>query len=219
MELVRNLIELSAGLSCLNCGRAGVVWCERCLRSAVDVNVRNTPGGVVVTAGSRYAGAVRDAIVTHKEHGQLTLGKPLARLLVAATGTRATSVEAVLTPVPSTRASIRSRGHDHSRRLARTAASIAGVPTANPLRWRAAVADQSGLSVGQRKINVENQMVARRPSRSASVAWVVDDIVTSGATIDEAVRALTSAGWVVAGASVIASVESRMALAATLRLR
>ena len=101
---------------------------------ALSARVGSTSLGAIVTAGSRYAGVVRDAIVTHKEHGQLTLVKPLARLLVAAVGERAQTVDAVLTPVPSTRASIRSRGHDHSRRLARTAATLAGAPPAYPLR-------------------------------------------------------------------------------------
>jgi predicted amidophosphoribosyltransferase len=169
---------------------------------------------------------VRDAIVAHKESGHLALATPLARLLIAglsgllepsgrsASVARPGTAGPVLVPVPSTRSTVRSRGHDHCRRLASASARMSGGTVVAPLRWARRVADQSGLSVEQRRHNVAASMSAREPGvgmarKVPSVVWVLDDVMTSGATIDEAARALTASGWTVAGAAVVASVDLR----------
>ena len=213
--LVRTLVELAVGRRCLECAAPGVPWCESCLRTAVDVHLRWTPRGVGVVAGARYQGSVRRAIVAHKEHGQLSLVSPLARLLVAAIGPQDV---AMIAPVPSLRTAVRARGQDHSRRLARTAAGVSGSTVVTPLRWVRRGVDQSSLSIERRQVNVRGGMAAA-PAASDGRLWLVDDIVTTGATIDEAVRALTASGWTVGGVAVVATVERRMALAGTGSLR
>jgi len=213
------LVELSIGRRCLGCAVPGRVWCDACLRTTVGVHRRETPSGVSVSSGAHYEGVVRDAVVAHKESGHLALVTPLARLLIAgmsANGPAAGSGRAgpVLVPVPSTRSTVRSRGHDHCRRLASASARMSGGSVVTPLRWARRVDDQSGLTVEQRRHNVAAAMSAREvgkrltPEPPAGV-WVVDDVMTTGATIDEAVRALTASGWTVAGASVVASVDLR----------
>ena len=224
------------GRRCLGCAAPGQVWCDECLASIVEVHCRETPAGVRVLAGSHYVGGVRDAIVAHKESGHLALATPLARLLVAGLSAAGMcelggqvsvglgsvgrgSGRPMLVPVPSTRATVRSRGHDHCRRLASASARVSGGTSVTPLRWARRVVDQSGLSVEQRRHNVAASMVAseaggrvaRRTRAGSDGVWVVDDVMTSGATIDEAVRALTASGWTVAGAAVVASVDLRRA--------
>jgi predicted amidophosphoribosyltransferase len=191
------------------------VWCEACLSTVFDPHRRETGRGTVVLAASHYRGPVRDAIVAHKEHGQLSLVAPLARLLAASLPA---ARDVRLVPVPSARSAVRGRGQDHGRRLAHAAARITGGSVELPLRWQHRVDDQSGLSVQGRQQNVTGGMAAR-PASGIRPVWLVDDIVTTGATIDEAVRALTAAGWSVAGVAVVASVESRLALAGRGRLR
>jgi predicted amidophosphoribosyltransferase len=177
--------------------------------------MRWTPRGVRVFAGARYQGPVRRAIVSHKEHGHLSLVSPLARLLVAAIGQQDV---AMIAPVPSLRTAVRARGQDHSRRLARAAAGISESTLVTPLRWVRRGVDQSGLSVERRQGNVHGGMAAALAASDGRL-WLVDDIVTTGATIDEAVRALMASGWTVAGVAVVATVERRMALAGTDSLR
>ncbi|KUL49526.1 phosphoribosyltransferase, partial [Streptomyces sp. NRRL F-4489] len=119
----------------------------------------------------------------------------------------------LLVPVPSARAAVAGRGHDPVRRIARTAAAElrrAGAEVWTPavLRQRRAVADQAGLSARQRLVNVAGALevpgAARRLLAGARVV-LVDDLVTTGATLAEAVRAVRAAGGRVSGAAVVAA--------------
>src|SRR5690606_26944870 len=108
----------------------------------------------------------------------------------------------VLVPVPSRRSAVRARGHDCLVELTRTAAALltaAGRPAraARVLRPYGAVADQTGLSAGQRSANLAGAMrcpahLVRRLVRRTPVAHLVvcDDIITTGSTLREAQRAL-----------------------------
>jgi predicted amidophosphoribosyltransferase len=216
MSITTALCDLAFGRRCLQCDEAGPPWCDGCLRTVLEVHHRRTPAGWSVVAATRYEGSVQQAVLAHKEHGHLALASPLGRLLaVAAEGARGTldAVQPVLVPVPSTRAASRLRGQDHARRLARSAAAMTGVGTRWALGWRRPVHDQAGLSVRGRRDNVGLAMRATPPRRSPAAAWIIDDVMTTGATLDEASRALTASGWVVAGISVVAAVDSRRALA------
>lgn len=105
-------------------------------------------------------------------------------------------------PVPSARRQVRARGHDPARRIARAAAGRlrwAGVPArvAPVLRLRRAVADQAGLGARQRRENLAGALaVCRDGARLTAGARLVlvDDLITTGATLAEAARAVRAAG-------------------------
>ncbi|WP_433353419.1 ComF family protein [Microtetraspora malaysiensis] len=112
-----------------------------------------------------------------------------------------------LVPVPSARAASRSRGHDPVGVITSGAAKLLrrrGLPvTAAPmLRQGRRVADQAGLSSTQRAANlrdafvvIPSRTVIARPSGGrADAVLLVDDIVTTGATLAEAARAVRETG-------------------------
>lgn len=128
----------------------------------------------------------------------------------------------VIVPVPSSRRARRRRGEDTVYRLAVLAAArlrrdqVREV-THGRVRWRRlqvvralrlvrTVADQTGLAAGARRENLVGALEVR-PGRCATVRGrlcvVVDDVLTTGATTGEAVRALEAAGAQVAGVATV----------------
>jgi predicted amidophosphoribosyltransferase len=191
------LADLVLPRCCLGCGRPGAVLCATCLPhgppAALDV-------GLPVLAAAPYEGGVRAALLAYKERGRRDLAGCLAGLLARSVGPG----PALLVPVPSSRAAVRSRGGDTLLRLARAAARRTGGRVATPLRLTRAVQDSARLGVGARSANLAGAMAAA-PPRFAGEAVLVDDIVTTGATLREALRALSVAGWQVHAAAVVAA--------------
>ena len=120
--------------------------------------------------------------------------------------------ELVLVPMPSQGRSVRERGLDTTRLLARTAArtlASAGLPTRveATLRHVRRVADQSELGEHDRRTNLVGALVAR-PGRPA-LRVVVDDLTTTGSSLHEACRALAEAGTPASGCAVVAATPRR----------
>lgn len=107
----------------------------------------------------------------------------------------------LLVPVPSARWAVRARGHDPVRRMALAAAGElrrTGTPArvAAVLRQRRAVADQARLDARQRLENIAGALeVTRGAGRLLGTgrAVLVDDLMTTGASLAEAARALREA--------------------------
>lgn len=202
-----DLVDLVLPRHCYGCGRAGSALCAGC--APVSLVAVEYPGVAVVAAGA-YDGALRDALLAYKERGRRDLVAPLAALLAAAVAVVDGAAEAALVPVPSTAAARRTRGGDHVRRLARRCGRCV------PALWLTRIVqDSAGLDAGSRAANLAGALRARPPRITASRVVLVDDIVTSGATVREGVRALTAAGWQVTGAAVVAATPRRFPVAGT----
>jgi predicted amidophosphoribosyltransferase len=202
-------LDLVLPRRCVACGAAGSVWCPECRPVGVT---RSGSDGRSIVAAAEYDGAVRAALLRYKERGRRDLGPPLSQLLARAVGAllddlRLPPSGVRLVPVPSSRRAAAARGGDHVLRLARRAGRSRHVAVATPLRQARAVADSAGLSAPQRAANLRGAFVARPPG-AVSVAVLVDDIVTTGATLREARLALSAAGWQVPGAAVVAATSS-----------
>jgi predicted amidophosphoribosyltransferase len=120
-------------------------------------------------------------------------------------------------PVPSSPAAVRRRGDAPLELLTRAAVREVGRASRDlivtpALRLRRRVADQAGLDHRQRADNVECAMQVR-PQWRASIAGVrcllVDDVLTTGATLVEAARALRAGGAGSVAAATIAATQRR----------
>lgn len=175
-------------VACAGCGALDVEVCDGC-RAALAPAVRRRllAPGVEVVSALPFEGPAARLVRALKADGRTGLARALAPALGAALVAAALG-GATVTTVPASRAADRRRGYRPVDLLARRA----GVRPVPLLRARRAAADQRGLDRAARRANVAGAFVARRPPPGPIV--VVDDVVTTGATLVEAVRALRAAG-------------------------
>lgn len=214
MTLLGDLVDLVLPRCCAGCATPAALLCPDCRLLLAGPPLGRTapdpcpPGFPRTVAGGAYDGSLRAALLAHKERGRLGLAAPLGALLSRAVA-GLDAPDAVLVPVPSSRRAVRQRGHDHALRLARAAAGP-GRPVAPLLRQQRAVVDSSGLSTADRAANLDGALSAVRRLDGRPVV-VVDDVLTTGATLVEAARALRAAGALVRGAAVVAATQRRAA--------
>jgi predicted amidophosphoribosyltransferase len=209
--VLADLLDLVLPRDCAGCSAPGRTLCARCAQALAGgpVQARPTPappGLPPLVAAAAYDGVVRSLLLAHKERGRLALAAPLGRALAGAAARHGR--DALLVPVPSSPAAVRARGHDHARRLAAAAARRLGTRALPVLVHARGVEDQSGLDAAARAANLAGALQARR-RLDGLVVVVVDDVVTTGATLAEAARALRAAGAEVRGAAVVAATVSR----------
>jgi predicted amidophosphoribosyltransferase len=175
-------------------------------------------------AAGEYDGAVRAMVLAHKEHRVLALRVPLGSLLAGAVSGLLGDTPlgpVVLVPVPSRPGAARARGHDPTATLTGVAARLlrtAGhdVVACDLLRSRRGVVDQAGLGAADRAANLEGSIRCRAGrlrrlalARPRARFVVCDDVLTTGATAREALRALVAVGHTVAGVATVAGTRRR----------
>lgn len=204
-SLIDELAAFALSGCCAGCDLLGTLLCDECGRALVAAPMRReTPGGLPVTAALVYDAVTARCIRRLKEEGETLLARPLGPALGAALRS-AIADEAYdaerpsLVPVPTSAAAFRRRGYRVPELLIRRA----GFQSSRLLASARSTADQRGLGAAERGRNVAGSMRARH-ARDAYDVIVVDDVVTTGATLDEAARALTTAGFRVRGAVTLA---------------
>ena len=137
-----------------------------------------------------YRGPGRVLVRAWKEHGLRRLAFIAADLVVAGVPRPAADV---ITYIPPDDDRSLKRGHQPARDLADALGARWGLPVEALLRRTRPVARQTELSRAERRRNVRGAFAARGPRVPATVV-LVDDVYTTGATVDAAAAALRAAG-------------------------
>jgi ComF family protein len=184
-------------VECAGCGAPDRAVCAACRDDLRPIPAyRALADGTPVVTALRYEGVARRVILALKEEGRTEVVRALAPAVIAALG--AVPDAALLVPVPSSRPARRGRGFDPVLVLLR-AAGFRATPV---LRLRSA-RKQQALGAEERAANRTGSMRARRELAGIRVV-VIDDVMTTGATLAEAVRAIRDAGGDVVGCVAVA---------------
>ena len=214
---IGRLLDLALPPLCAGCGAEGAAICAACapdLRTRLDLPA-GTPMGLAegpphpllqLEWCAAFRGATRGALHALKYAGERRLAEPLGRA-VAERWHRAGAGGELLVPVPVHEARRRERGYDQAALLAEVAARHLGLPWAPALERTRATTAQYHLDRRRRASNVADAFAVTAPHRHATRGrWVVvvDDVVTTGATLSEAAAALLAVGAVAVSAVTVA---------------
>ncbi len=103
-------------------------------------------------------------------------------------------------PIPSRKSAARKRGRQFIEEIARIVSLPSSIRIATPLEHSRSVRDQSGLGYTQRWNNLKGALVVASEPVGLGRVLLIDDLITTGATLNEAARALRYAGIEVVGA-------------------
>lgn len=195
------------GSSCVVCGDLGGTVCATC-EPVVDLQRRTLPGGLTCISGGQWADDTAMLMLALKEDGVTRVARHLAPLLAAAHGSASgvAATDATLVPVPTRMAADRRRGYRPVEVLLRAA----GLPFQRALRVATTVRDQRELSRVERVRNTLGAFAVRKTLAEPGPVILVDDVVTTGATLENSAQTLRSAGFTVVASITVLSTPKRL---------
>lgn len=210
----QSLLDLIYPPRCPGCGRMGVVFCDRC-RARVELIVppvcrrcgcalpqdglcdrcRALPSNLDgILALAVFADPLRQAIHALKYENNTTLAAPLGSMMVELWQRGSVPQADLILPVPLHTRRQAERGYNQSRLLARVLGRGVGVPVDEYILTRQRpTLPQVGLDVVERQQNVEGAFACRGDVRGKTLV-VVDDVCTTGATLEACAAALRAGG-------------------------
>lgn len=210
MRALDDLAELLFPTRCAGCDRPGVLVCDQCLSALPLIDVREACSrcGAPARDGCPECGDLCFAFASARCLG--VLDRPLSRIVTvykdAGERRLAAELAALSAPlldpclevdavvaVPASRSAFARRGFDHAEEIAGVLAALLRIPHLRALE-RPAALDQRGLGRTRRAANTSEAFVSRISIEQGARLLLVDDVMTTGATLDAAARSLLGAG-------------------------
>ena len=214
-RLRRTALNLLFPCWCLGCGKEGELICYSCRRKLPRIRSpicprcgRPQPSGIIcstcysqrheidgIRSPFRFEAVIRQAIHQLKYRNLRAIAEPLADLLYEYLTDKPMPGE-VLVPVPLHRKRLRERGYNQSELLSRELSKLVNLPVIADclVRKRHAPPQTRATSVSERQSNVVNAFTCRDRRLQDIKVLLIDDVATSGATLDACAAALKAAG-------------------------
>lgn len=195
-----SLVDLVFPSRCAVCDRSGKNLCSACSSILLLEPREYVVAGLLVHTITKYSDEVSKLLVAFKDKGQSALVTELAQMLrpVIASLPKSESVS-YLVPAPSRPENFSKRGFQPMLLLAKeTAKQNPSFTVLNCLNFSRRVQDQVGLSEPERIENLRSSMQLNQQV-AGKICYLLDDVVTTGATSLEAARVLQLGGATVAG--------------------
>ena len=197
MELVEKLGHILFPPRCLGCGVLSSNLCFSCESEWSKQNLITALPETVVYSSRHYSNTAQHILLAAKEHG---IEKAKSYIYSAINDSishipRLKMVRALLVPIPSQKSAIRKRGHNFLADIVATLGRENRKETADILIHRRSVLDQSRLPARERFENLSGALSTKTTLGRGELVILVDDLVTTGATLGEAVKTLEGAGF------------------------
>ncbi len=181
--LAHRFLESLAPSRCAGCGTPAPAACEGCVRA---IELLPQPGavrigGVSLNAAFLYTSPVRELLQRGKYQDCRSALRVLA--LLAAERFTTLPVPAAVVPLPLGRVRRRVRGYNQAEIAAVVIANLLGASVQPWLRRLRETESQVGQSPASRRRNLAGAFAWVGPSSQAGEVWVVDDVITTGATM------------------------------------
>ena len=208
LKSILSLKDLIYPRFCIGCQKYGDFICLKCKASWFVKPRKTKVVGIDLYFVEDYNEYSARIILASKESGNKIsinlLANAVAKSISFAVSEKKFRAQINLVSIPSQKNIIRSRGRDHiSDLISQVVVALSGMGfTANylPILSLAKKSkDQSTLNSGERLVNMQNAFIVNNSLNSQEGIFLIDDLITTGASIKEGVRALTEAKITVNG--------------------
>jgi predicted amidophosphoribosyltransferase len=205
MQTIFDLRHLLFPTRCFGCRELGYSICSKCRKLWNPHLYQSQFSNLAVYSAIPYSPVAKNILLAAKEQGI----KSADQLVRSAVRESLQEVfqkysSCALVPIPSGRSANRRRGREFINEIAISVARDFGVAALPLLEHQRIVRDQSKLNIAGRRENLAMALSIRSEflgNYSGEKVVILDDLVTTGATINEANRALTRGGFVVQAAA------------------
>jgi predicted amidophosphoribosyltransferase len=196
MQTFSDLSQLIFPTRCYGCNALGISICTSCRSEWIPHYYKTQIKTLNIHSAIMYTPTASKIILAAKENGLQGADELLIAAIVHVLAKATLNVGYFsLVPIPSSNKSQRRRGRSFIVDVTKVISKHTGIPVNNCLELSRRVSDQSGLTRTQRSSNMQGAFSLKSGAILRGDAIVIDDVVTTGATLQEAVRALNSQGF------------------------
>lgn len=209
-----NLLDLVFPPSCPGCGKSGKRFCEACINSSRRVAIpickicgepllvgdvchrclKVQPTFKIVRSWGIFEGPLRKGIHRLKYKNDIGLGSIFAELLFNMLDDLSWDIDIIMA-VPLGKKRIKERGYNQAVLIAKPLSKLTGIPYSENLITRIKeTKSQVGMSVPERKENMKDAFYAKPNINFGKSILIIDDVFTSGSTMESCSKALKSVG-------------------------